>query len=106
MIVWERLPPAKSSIPDLLEFCSLVKTLVQFLLIKVFNDHPIKTEAFEEYLESMRQEFPADSDSGVLDSLRYLGEIPRSCSLFVLEPVQDGTAEVFRSYGFGPLRIR
>ena len=104
-ILQELFPTTKSSAPHLLVFCSLVETLIQFLYIKAFQNRPIKTETFNQYLKSMRQELPETSDPGVLESLRYLGEVLQGYRLFVLDPIQEEPGGR-RSYGFGPLSIR
>ena len=104
-ILRELFPPTKSVVPHILVFCSLMETLIQFYYIRAYHDNPIKSEAFDQYLESIRQELPETSDPGVLDSLRYLGEIIPIHCLFVLDPVRDEPGG-HRSYGFGPMSIR
>jgi len=108
MILRELFPTTADSrvqVTDMLVFCSLIETVIQFFYIKAFHDNLVKMEAFDEYLDSIWRELPLTSDPETLGCLRYLGVILQSFSLFVLEPVQAGP-EGCQSYGFAPLTIR
>lgn len=104
-ILKELFPPTKQLVPHILAFCSLVESLVRFFYIRPYNNEPIKTSEFNQYLKYVRRKLPVSSDPEVLETLRYSGLVLRTHYLFVLEDcIQEGSP-TGRSYGFTHLRV-